>query len=161
MAKREMAIRQHLIIQHLRRRISSFEEIQFFLENQSQIQALDLNISKRTFQRDIQQIRTIYNIDIQHNKNLKAYQINFDEQSASKERILEAFDVFNALNISDRLSDYIHFESRKALGTENMHAILHAIKNKKQIYFEYHSYWNTTPSLRQIQPLALKEADKR
>ena len=65
------------------------------------------------------------------------YFIDFDEQAEVNERILEAFETFNALNISDRLSNHIHFEKRKPRGTENLYGLLHAIKNQVHIKFTY------------------------
>ncbi|MFW5852251.1 MAG: hypothetical protein ACOCWB_08505 [Bacteroidota bacterium] len=43
------------------------------------------------------------------------------------ERIMEAFDTMNALSMSDKISQYIQFEPRKAQGTEHLFGVLHAI----------------------------------
>ena len=110
MSKREAIERYNLIIKKLRRQPSSFSEISDYLAFESDLQGYDFNVSKRTFQRDLEDIRSIYNIDIQYDFSRKVYYIDFDKLSEINERILEAFDTFNALNIADRLSDYIHFE---------------------------------------------------
>jgi predicted DNA-binding transcriptional regulator YafY len=77
--------------------------------------------------------------------------------SEFSERILEAFDTFNALNISERLAEIIHFEKRKPLGTENLYGLLHAIKNQLQIRFKYQKFWEEGVSIRLVEPYALKE----
>jgi len=77
------------------------------------------------------------------------------------ERIMEAYDTFNALSISDRLSDYIHFENRRTTGTENLYGLLHAIKNRFRISFIYHKYWEDETTNRILEPFALKEFRNR
>ena len=113
MAVREKISRLNLIIKKLRRNPATWREIEDHLAQQSEFEEYDFNISKRTFERDIIDIRELYNFDIQHNRSQRVYHINFDEQSQANERILEAFDTFNALNLTDRLSQYIHFEKRR------------------------------------------------
>ena len=103
----------------------------------------------------------IFNIDIKYDKSRGMYYINYDVQSDVSEHIMEAFDTFNALNLSDRLSDFIYFETRKPQGTENLHGLLHAIKSKKQIKFMYHKFWDVKPELRHVEPHALKEFKNR
>ncbi len=161
MSQRETISRYSLIIKKLRKCPATFNEIADYLSLESEIQAYDFNISKRTFQRDLEDIRTIYNIDIQYDFSNKVYFIDFDEKQEASERILEAFDTFNALNITDRLSDYIHFEKRKPQGTENLYGLLHAIKNNLQIKFTYHKFWDDEITERTVEPYGLKEFKNR
>ncbi len=161
MSKRESISRYSLIIKKLRKFASTFEEIENYLEIESEIQAANFNIKKRTFQRDLNDIRALYNIDIHYDKSLKAYRIFNDQQPEINERILEAFDTFNALNITDRLSAHIHFEKRKPQGTENLYGLLHAIKKEVQIKYTYEKYWGDEISQRTVEPYALKEFRNR
>ncbi|MFZ4398532.1 MAG: helix-turn-helix transcriptional regulator [Bacteroidales bacterium] len=161
MSKREAISRYNLIIKKLRKHPSTFKEIEDYLSLESDMQAYNFNVSKRTFQRDLEDIRSIYNIDIQYNNSQKHYFIDNDDQPDVNERILEAFDTFNALNITDRLSDYIHFEKRRPQGTENLYGLLHAIKNRLQIKFTYQKYWEDEISQRHTEPYALKEFKNR
>lgn len=160
MAKREAITRCNLIIKKLRKKPATFDEIYSYLEFESELQAYDFTVSKRTFQRDLDDIRSIYNIDIQFDFSKKVYFID-DEQPEANERILEAFDTFNALSITDRLSDYIHFEKRKPIGTEHLYGLLHAIKNNLKVKFTYQKYWEDMPSKRMVDPYALKEFKNR
>ena len=161
MSKRESISRYNLIIKKLRRFPASFKEISETLALESELQSYNFNVSKRTFQRDLEDIRSIYNIDIQYDTSRKAYHIDTDEQPEVNERIMEAFDTFNALNISDRLSDHIHFEKRKPQGTENLYGLLHAIKNHLLITFTYQKYWEDELTDRKVEPYALKEFKNR
>lgn len=157
MSKRESITRYSLIIKKLRRNPSTFEEIADYLERQSEFEEYDFNISKRTFQRDLNDIREVYKIDIQYNRSLQHYFISDDEHPEINERILEAFDTFNALNMADRLSNDIHFEKRRPKGTEPLHGILHAMRNKVKIKFSYSSFLEEGQTVRFIEPYALKE----
>lgn len=161
MSKRESIARYNLIIKKLRKKPSSFSEISDYLDFESDLQEYNFNVSKRTFQRDIEDIRSVYNIDIQYDFSRKVYYIDFDEQPEVNERILEAFDTFNALNISERLSNFIHFEKRRPRGTENLYGLLHAIKNKVQISFSYQKFWEDEITHRITEPYALKEFKNR
>lgn len=161
MAKREAITRYHLIINKVRKHPATFIEIKDFIEQQFEEQDLDLKFSKRTFHRDLEEIATLYNIEIKYNQNKRGYEIVHEDDANSTDHLLEAFDVFNALNIQERLSEHIHFENRKPKGTEHIHGVLHAIKNLLEIEFTYTSYWRSSPAQRRIQPLALKEFKNR
>lgn len=161
MSKRESISRYSLIIKKLRKHPATFSEIADYLAFESDLQEYNFNVSKRTFQRDLEDIRSIYNIDIQYDFSKKVYFIDFEQQPEVNERILEAFDTFNALNITDRLSNYIHFEKRKPQGTENLYGLLHSIKNQVQIMFSYQKYWEDKITTRNVEPYALKEFKNR
>lgn len=161
MSKRESIARYNLIIKKLRKHPASFAEIADYLALESELQEYNFNVSKRTFQRDLEDIRSLYNIDIQFDFSRKVYFLDFDEQSDVNERILEAFDTFNALNLSDRLSNNIHFEKRRPQGTENLYGLLHAIKNQLQIKFTYQKFWEDELTKRNVEPYALKEFRNR
>ena len=161
MSKRESISRYSLIIKKLRKHPASFAEISDYLALESELQEYNFNVSKRTFQRDLDDIRTVYNIDIQYDYSQKVYFIDFDEQPEANERILEAFDIFNTLNITERISNHIHFEKRKPQGTENLYGLLHAVKNQVQIKFSYQKYWEDKATKRTVEPFALKEFKNR
>ncbi|QTY27062.1 YafY family protein [Flavobacterium sp. CS20] len=161
MAKTEPIIRYNLIIKKLRRKSCDFDEIADYLALESELQGLNLQVSKRTFQRDLKAIYTIYNIDIQFDFSSRAYFIDFEQQPELNNRLLEAFDTFNALSISERLSKNIQFEQRQAQGTQYLHDFLNAIKNKVFIEFNHQKFWDTNSETRKVQPLALKEFKSR
>ena len=161
MSKKESISRYSIIINTLRKRSSTFKEIQEKLALESELQGYDFNISKRTFQRDVKDINSIYSIAIEYDFSLKTYFIDFEDQQDVKGRVLEAFDIFNALNISDRLSNHIHFEQRKPQGTDHLFGLLHAIKNNLQLKFTYYKFWEDDLTERSVDPYALKEFKNR
>ena len=100
-------------------------------------------------------------MDIKWDTHRNMYFLDMEGQPEMNARILEAFDTFNALKITDRLSDFIHFENRKSMGTENLYCLLHAIKNSVQVKFQYQKFWEDKPSLKSVEPYALKEFRNR
>jgi len=161
MSKKETILRYHTIISKLQRFPATTKQILDKLAEESEIQSYNLNISPRTLLRDIDEIRLIYNIDIQFDKSIGAYSIVSEGQTEMQERIIEALNTFNALNFSDKLENHIHFENRKPKGTENLHGLLHAIKNKFQIRFVHQKYWDDESTNRIVEPYALKEFKNR
>lgn len=158
MSKREYILRYLLIIRKLRnRRQATFKEINDFLILESELQSYKLSISKRTFQRDLNEIRSLFNVDIQYNFSDKVYYIAVDEQQDINNRMLEAFDMLNLLNIAEDLSPYIYLEKRRPLGTEHLYGLIHAIKNRFLIRFTYQKFWEDEVTHRTAEPYALKE----
>ncbi len=66
MSKREAVARYNLIINKLRKHPASFDEILSYLEVESDIQSYNFVVSLRTFQRDLADILSIYNIEINY-----------------------------------------------------------------------------------------------
>lgn len=161
MSVKETILRYHAIITKLQRFPATSNQILDKLAEESEIQGYDLTRSKRTLLRDIADISSIYNIDIKYNNSKAAYEIDYESQTEMQERVIEALNTFNALNFSDKLSSHIHFEKRKPKGTENLHGLLHAIKNKLQIRFTHQKYWDDESTKRVVEPYALKEFKNR
>ncbi len=162
MAQKDTIIRHRIIIQKLRSSPSGFEEIQKRLNAEAELHDYEnLAISKRTFQRDILEIATLYNIEIKFDRGRKVYFIAQDEQDDYSERMFEALDVFQALNLSQSFSAAIQFDARKPSGTEHLSGILYAIQNKFQIRFRYRKFWSDEEEIRTVEPYLLKEFRKR
>jgi predicted DNA-binding transcriptional regulator YafY len=123
---------------------------------------LTIGFSKRTLQRDIREIRNIFGIDIEFSASQKGYFISQSEyENMSFQRMIEAFDLFNSLNLAQDLKPFIHLEKRKPQGTENIYGLLHAIKNRLQIEFRYMKFWENEAQNRIVDPYALKEFKNR
>ena len=132
--------RQRAIISKLRRTPMAFKELQDYLKMKMEFSDDDLFCSQRTFQRDIKKIETLFGIFIEYNPATKKYEIVDDAHEEHNERLMEAYDVYNALNISDGLSQHVIVEKRKSLGTENLHGLVHAIRNNFSISFMYEKF---------------------
>ena len=157
MSKKQYIKRHHLIINKLRNKSSSFDEVLNYLQLHSKLDEEDYVIDLRTFQRDIKEIASIYNIEINFNRSKKEYEITENAIDNKTKRLMETFELFNAINLSSSLSNFIDLEKRKSLGTENIFGLLHAIKNHFEISFLHKKYWDEIVLNRKVQPLALKE----
>jgi predicted DNA-binding transcriptional regulator YafY len=77
------------------------------------------------------------------------------------QKLLESFQVSNALNLHPDFSDFIFFESRKPTGIEHFYDLFFAIRNKRVVSFEHYNYKNKVMTSRKVHPLALKESKDR
>jgi len=168
MSKRGFISRYLLIIKKLKAKpYSSYEELQDYIDNQidylqMQDDSLNIGFSKRTLQRDLKEIRNLFGVDISYSKPQKGYFISQNEgENMNFQRMMEAFDMFNSLNMSQDLTPFVHLEQRRPQGTENLYGLLHAIKNRFGIKFSYQKFWEDAPSQRNIAPYALKEYRNR
>lgn len=161
MSKRESFLRYNLIIKKLIKVPATFAEVSNYLDKESKFQGYHFNISIRTFQRDLEDIRSIFNIDIKYNFFSKLYYVDGSGESDINNRMMEAFDLFNSLNLSQDLTPFIQLEKRRPQGTENLYGLLHAIKNKLLVKFVYQKFWEEEGSNRVAEPYAMKEFKNR
>lgn len=161
MSRQETTQRQRIIINKLSRKPFTFAEIQNALLYQEEITGYRLTCSIRTFQRDLKEIETLYDIEIKYDKGQKVYRIIYDGREAHSERLMETFDLYNAIKVDNSFGNLLIFEKRKALGTEHMYGLLHAIKNRKVVLFMYKKFHDASLSQRNVRPLAIKEARSR
>jgi predicted DNA-binding transcriptional regulator YafY len=159
MSKLESTKRHILIIKKLRQaKQVTFAEIADYLAKESELDGYyDFNVSKRTFQRDVEDIATIYGIYIKFNFSGMYYFIEEEFEPEVSDRMFEAFDVYHALNVKEQMSRFIYLEQRRPQGTEHLYGLLHAIKNRNRIQFEYTKYYKDHSENRTVEPLALKE----
>lgn len=145
----------------------TFEEIQKYVESKLegyllQDDSINTSLFIRTFQRDLKEIRTLFGIDIQYSRKHKGYFLQDNEfESKDFQRMMEHFDMFNSLYLSKDSSPHMQLEKRRPLGTENIHGLLHAIKNKLIIQFTYQKFWEEKSSERIAEPYVLKEFKNR
>jgi predicted DNA-binding transcriptional regulator YafY len=162
MSKKQFVKRYNLIINRLRKKACSFEELSRYLQKESELDEENYEVSLRTFQRDLKEIASIYNIEIAYNRVANVYEITHEADDDRSERIMESFEVFNALNLTSNYAHHLILEKRKALGTENMYGLLHAIKNRLVVSFSHEKYWDDEGNtVRTVKSLALKEARHR
>ncbi|MEK6451025.1 MULTISPECIES: helix-turn-helix transcriptional regulator [Myroides] len=160
MAKGEYAKRQMLIVELLRKKECTLKEIQEYLINKSTFFDKNLEISSRTFQRDVKDILSLMGIEILYDRKEKVYKISEEHKEEYIERVIESYDTITALKVGETLGEHIYFEKRKTRGTEHFSGILHAIQNKLVVTFTLDSYWKD-PSERRCVPKAIKESQNR
>jgi predicted DNA-binding transcriptional regulator YafY len=162
MSNKQAIKRIHLIISKLRANPCSFIDLATYL-GKSSIGDDNYTISKRTFERDVIEIYEIYGIIIKYDRSQNVYEIVQEANEGKTNKIMESFQVYNALSLSDSISNNIIIEKRKSLGPENLHLFIHAIQNKLEVQFTHEKFWESTheKKIRTVFPLALKEARNR
>ncbi|MBC7588649.1 MAG: WYL domain-containing protein [Chitinophagaceae bacterium] len=168
MSKRAFISRYLLILKKLRTKpYSSYNELQGYMENQFEFlqandETIELAFSKKTFERDKNEISKLFGVNIEYSAANKGYFIAESQaENENFQRMIEAFDMFNSLNLAQDLKPFIYMEKRKPQGTENLYGLIHAIKNKLQIKFAYQKFWEEKITQRTAEPYALKEFKNR
>jgi predicted DNA-binding transcriptional regulator YafY len=162
MAKQDYLFRYFTIIKMLKRNNeATFKEIAEYVQDESGNHDRSFSFSLRTFQRDVDEIRNLFKIDIQYDFSAKVYNIVDDLNSELNNRMLESIDTINSLKMVSDVSKYMFFEKRKAKGTHHFHGLLHAIKNRMVIKLIHQKYDNDEPTQRFVEPYALKESKGR
>jgi predicted DNA-binding transcriptional regulator YafY len=163
MSNLKITKRHHFIINKLKNsKGATFDELNDYLRRESEIDGYyDFTISSRTFARDIVDIDSIYGIDIRYDFTRKAYYIREELEPEINDRMLEAFDMYHILKIQERQSLWFQLEKRRPQGTEHLYGLLYAIKNSRQIKFNYQKFYKDHPESRTVEPIVLKEFKNR
>jgi predicted DNA-binding transcriptional regulator YafY len=161
MSTRETLLRYNFIINRLRRGPATFDEILNYLNAKAEDTDYNLSISQRTFQRDKQDILSLYGIIIEFDRSTKKYYIDIDDTTDEYQRLLEYFDFVNTFRFSENISKYVHLDKRPPLGTEYLLDLIDAMKEHKQITFEYKKFYDNSITLRHAEPYVLKEFKNR
>ncbi len=162
MSKQESLLRYTLIISKVNDAPTDFETIHNYLEAESTSRAYHLTMSKRTFKRDLDDIRSLYDIDIQFNFKTKKYFIEDRPETATLNmRMLEAFELYQALQLNNKVAAHISFEIRKPQGVQYMFKLLKAIKEKQIIEIQHKKFEEVKVLKKILEPLAIKESRGR
>lgn len=132
------------------------------------LQEHGFEISNRTLQRDIEQIRIEFGIEIKYDRSKNGYYIDEDLSS----NIDSFFKFLELATTADILTQslkegkntlrFINFESEGNLkGIEHIKSVLFAIKNRRKISFTHYNYWTGKEKQYLIIPCLLKEYQNR
>lgn len=140
----------------------TFDEVLRKFENKSTADE-DFVISKRTFQRDLKEINSLFGIEITCNRSTNEYQIKEIHSEDRKIRLLEAIEITSLIKNSNETEGLVFLEKRKANGTEFFSEILNAIKNLNVLEITYLNFLNESgkSSIRKVCPIAIKESKNR
>ena len=133
-------VRYLLILYKLKGRVRYVEGKMLirYLENQMSYRGYDAGISLRTIQRDIKDILDIFGVEIRHKKGYGYYIAEREEDPLFRyEELLMNFDLLTALDTECHSRGYIIPEHHRPLGSDNLPQILSAIKDHREIYFDY------------------------
>lgn len=161
MSKLTSLIRQTEIIKLAKRKAFDWETLDKHLARKGEELGHELCISKRTFNRDLSEIASLFGIDISFDFKTALYSIVPGDSSEENTHLLEAFDMLQVFGQQRKVPSYLLFEQRKARGTEHLTPILAAIQQQQLIAIHYEKYWMGQLQDRTLQPLALKEFKQR
>lgn len=142
--------------------ISKLELIEYL--EKALVDAEKSNTSNATIDRDIKEIRVVFNIPIEYSSKNKGYRIDSDfnlSDSPQIQTILESFEILSSLNNYGGMPDFVIPEKRKSAGTEHFSFISEAIRSQKHISFKYFKYDTNSHSEYTVSPFALKESKNR
>jgi len=163
MSKHGTIRRYTLIIEKLRyNQYPSFREIKSHLFN------IGFEISDRTIQRDIEQIRFEFGVEIMYDRFKNGYFIDY-EKSINIESFFKFLEIVNtaellteSLSESKETLNYILFEDQGFLqGLEHLKALLQAIKEKRIISFSHYNFSTEITKQFTIEPYLLREYQGR
>ena len=154
-------LRHRFILERLRIKPHTYKQLEHYWEI-SEMNIEGQELFQRTLQRDIPIIAAVYRVFIKCNRSTQEYRI-IDEANAYSQNLLEAFDVYHALqHYYGKLSKSILFDKRIPQGTQHLSVLLQAIKQKKQLQLHYYKFWGSKEvQVRTIEPYLLKESQHR
>lgn len=158
--------RYALIIKKLENAPTAYKQIEEYLLNSFEFQDAGItSYSIRTLQRDIREISSLFNLSI-HNKKKGDNRYYIESRPVMEvdeynQKLLESFQVSNALNVHPDFAEFIFFDNRKPTGLDHFYDLFFAIKNKRVVGFEHFNYQTRLMTNRNVHPLALKESKNR
>ena len=109
-----------------------------YLECQMKYRGYEGGISLRTVQRDIKDILEIFGVEIKNRKGYGYYIAEKDEDPRFRyEELLMNFDLLTSLDTEYHSRGYIIPEHHRPIGSDNLPLIIEAIKDKREIKFDY------------------------
>jgi predicted DNA-binding transcriptional regulator YafY len=161
MSKLEIDIRRATIINYLKNP-KSLKQIFAKLEEKSYNDDMNYTICNKTFKRDIDNIKKLYNIDIIYNHSDNTYKAVMENEDVDKRRILLAkIENMEILSFSEKYSDFIQLEKKTFQKTEEFSKILKSIKESRKIKFTYRKESLNSKTQRFTEPYFLKEHKNR
>lgn len=133
-------IRYLLILYKLTGRFKYVEAVELidYLETQMTYRGIDAHLSKRTLQRDFNDILNIFGVEIKHKKGAGYYIAERDDDPQFRyEEMLMNFDMLTSLDSESHAMGYIIPEHHRPVGSDNLPQIIQAIKEHREIYFDY------------------------
>ena len=163
MSKHGTIRRYTLEIEKIKReQFPSFQEIKDFLFEYG------FEIGDRTIQRDIEQIRYEFGLEIKYDRYKNGYFIDY-ENSINIESFFRFLEIVNtaellteSLNESKEALKYISFDTGGGLkGIENLKPLLKAIKDNRKVSFTHFNFHTNKTRNYLLEPYLLKEYQNR
>lgn len=160
MATVNQIIRLLLIIRKIKSQRPAYptlKQIMQYVKEDFEIRGIQSGLSERSFQKDIENIRNQFGINITYCQNNQGYCIEKDDDALLNiEQILEPFEVFNALHRHTGLSEYVKTEPYRPAGTHYLSKLLYAIKSSSRTNITYLKFGETEPAVRPLDPYLIR-----
>jgi len=163
MSKHAEIRRYSLVIEKIRNgQYPSFREIRDFLHQQG------FQVGDRTIQRDMEQIRFEFGIEIKYNHTRRGYFIDY-ENSVNIESFFHFLEIVNTaelltqslLESKDALR-HISFDTGGGLkGIHNLKPLLRAIREHRKIFFKHYNFQTEKTTDYIVKPYLLREYQNR
>lgn len=159
MSKHSTIRRYALVIEKIgRKSYPSFEEIKDYMFNHG------FELSERTIQRDLEQIRNDFGVDILYNRQRNGYYID-DYEGFNMNNFLRFLEIANTAELiieclkeGKNALDYFDFESKGNLkGIELIKPLLFAIRNHRKIILTHERFSTGVQTEYSVMPYMLKE----
>ena len=155
-------VRYLLILYKLKKpnRYVEIGELIRYLEDQMSFRGYEAGISKRTIQRDLNDILEIFGLEIKHRRGY-GYHIAEREEDPmfGFEELLMNFDLLTSLDSECHTRGYIIPEHHRPVGSDNLPQIIRSIKEHRELHFDYilvrHNDAVISPT---VKPYFLKES---
>ncbi len=129
------------------------------------LQRFDINPSERTLQRDMEELKTDFNIEMVYDKKQRGY---FIEKNTSTDTIIQFIrnmslqaDLLEFSKISQESNAIILKEEYNLKGVEWIPVLLDAIQHHLYIELTYHKFYEEQLDVYSFQPYGLKEFQAR
>lgn len=121
------------------------------------------SISLRTFRNHLDKIHDYFGISIKCNRRNNTYFIAEEEHSQQSKFLVQ---LIHTLSLGNQLLEDLDLSSRvlfedTAGGQELIPFILDALRKKKKLKFDYHSFYNDNTTEKVVDPYGLKQSRKR
>lgn len=160
MAKETFISRYVLIIRRLEKGPATFRNISEYLSRASAFHDKNYDITIRTFQRDIRDIREQFGIEITNERNgdRRYYIKSRPENDDTGYLLLEACQMHQAIKQSEPFRKLLYFDERRPIGLEYINTLVFACAQRKIVEFTYQSYYSDHVKQRTVHPIALRQA---
>ncbi|TNE79683.1 MAG: WYL domain-containing protein [Bacteroidetes bacterium] len=152
--------RFQIIMENLKKRNCTKRDLMEKLSEQG------FEMSERTLDRDIEELRREFDADILYSRNHRAYVLEQESGQADRlERILELNQVVQAmqssLHLDAKFRDRIQFEAHTMKGTELLEDLMRFIREEREVDFDHLNYQTGAIKPYAVYPLLLKEYSQR
>lgn len=121
------------------------------------------SIALRTFRNHLDKIYDYFGISIECDRRHNTYFIAEEENSRQSKFLIQ---IIHTLTLGNQLLEDLDLSSRILFeetpgGEEHIAVLLDALRMKKKVKFEYHSFYNENKTEKVVEPYGLKQSRKR